>query len=194
MLAAALLAAACAGPTEHERVIALHAPPGPAQLLYAPVGTRIVMLNTVNGAPAEAQLTVERANGIFGAYVNGDGQPGAYLPGCWGCSGDMEIEAERYSALWPLEKGKSVQFLRVAPSGQVADVTIRVDGQAELETPLGTFDTVILDGRVEHVGGPRYSAQIRSWWAPGLGWVIRSTGGDSRGNTVESQIVDFSLE
>ena len=191
-LAFSVMVACAPGPTEHERVIALRAPAGPAQLLYAPVGTRIVMLNEINGSPTESTITVDRAEGIFGAFLDGNRRPGAYLPGCWGCSGDSEIEAERYARLWPLVPGNAVSFVRASPSGQVAEVSIRVAGRAKVETVLGAFDTYILDGRIEHVNGPRYSAQLRSWWAPGLGWVIKTTGGDSRGNTVESQIVDFS--
>ena len=193
LICAAALVTACSGRVEHERFVAFRAPEGPARLLYAPVGTRILLINAINGAPVETEVTVGRADGIFGTYRNGAAETGAYLPGCWGCTPGMQISPQAYGALWPLQPGKQVRFRRIDAGGQAAEVTISVTGTERLATPLGEFETYVLDGRIQHVGGAPYSAQMRSWWAPGLGWVIKTAGGDSRGNTFESQIADFTL-
>ena len=103
----------------------------------------------------------------------------------------MVIEEAKYAALWPLETGKEAAFLRTAPDGNKARVVIKVAGTQTIETPAGTFDTYLLDGRIEHLTGPRYSAQVRAWWAPGPGWVVRAEGGDSQGSTLSSQVVEI---
>jgi hypothetical protein len=105
----------------------------------------------------------------------------------------MRIDEARYAELWPLAPGKQVSFLRTAPDGQQARVLIRVAGRETVETPAGTFDAWLLDGRVENVTGPRHSAQVRAWWAPDPGWVVRAEGGDSLGNALSSQAVAIDL-
>jgi hypothetical protein len=105
----------------------------------------------------------------------------------------MQIEIDKYSQLWPLETGKNVAFLRTAPDGQKARVIIRVSGTQEIETAAGKFDTYILDGRIEHLTGPRYSAQVRAWWAQDPGWVVKAEGGDSQGSTLSSEVAKIDL-
>ena len=72
-------------------------------------------------------------------------------------------------------------------------VAAGVAGLETVETAAGAFEAYALDGRIEHVTGPRYSAQVRAWWAPGPGWVIKAEGGDSRGNTLSSQVAEIIL-
>jgi hypothetical protein len=184
-VALAALLAACGVPAL--------APDGPAParapLVYAPPGTHITLANSVNGRPSETRLIVAGASGPRGAYVAEDGRVGGVYPGCWDCGGAMRIEEEKYAGLWPLEPGRQVVFLRTAPDGQQARVLIRVAGRETVETPAGTFDAWLLDGRVENVTGPRHSAQVRAWWAPDPGWVVKAEGGDSLGNTLSSQAV-----
>ena len=167
--------------------------PGPAPLVYAPPGTRITLANTVNGRPGESRITVAGASGPRGSVVAEDGRVGHVYPGCWDCSDGMRIDEAEYAALWPLEVGKQVAFLRTAPDGSQARVLIRVAGRETVETPAGIFDAWLLDGRVENVTGPRYSAQVRAWWAPDPGWVVKAEGGDSLGNTLSSQAVAIDL-
>lgn len=166
---------------------------GPAQLVYAPVGTQITLLNASNGTASETQITAAAATGLRGAYTTTTGTSGGFYPGCWGCGGSMQIEENLYAALWPLETGKSVAFLRTAPDGQKARVIIRVSGTQTVETPAGSFDTYILDGRIEHLTGPRYSAQVRAWWAQDPGWVVKAEGGDSQGSTLSSEVAKIEL-
>ena len=163
------------------------AAPDVAPLVYAPPGTRITLANSVNGRPSETRITVAGATGPRAVYVAEDGRTGGVYPGCWDCGGAMRIEEDKYAALWPLEPGKQVVFLRTAPDGQQARVLVRVAGRETVETPAGAFDAWLLDGRVENVTGPRQSAQVRAWWAPDPGWVVKAEGGDSRGNTLSSQ-------
>ena len=162
-------------------------------LAYAAPGTRIFLQNDVNGQASTTQITAGQSTGARGAYVGADGRTGGFYPGCWGCGGEMMIDEAAYRALWPLEKGKRTVFLRTAPNGEKARIVITVAGSERLTTPAGTFDTFILDGRLETLDGARYSAQVRAWWAPGSGWVVRARGGDSRGNTLSSEVTKFVL-
>ena len=165
---------------------------GPVQLYYAPTGTQIKLLNASNGKTSESNITVAAPAGLRGAYSSASGGGGFY-PGCWGCGGSMQIEEAKYAALWPLETGKNVAFLRTSPDGQKARVIIRVAGTQKIETAAGKFDTYILDGRIEHLTGPRYSAQVRAWWAQDPGWVVKAEGGDSQGNTLSSEVAAVRL-
>jgi hypothetical protein len=164
----------------------------PASLTYAPSGTEIKLSNTANGTVSETSITAGLPAGARGTYTRANGQNGSFYPGCWGCGGTMQIEEDKYAALWPLETGKEVSFLRTAPDGQKARVVIKVAGVQTVETPAGTFETYMLDGRVEHLNGPRYSAQVRAWWAPNPGWVVKAEGGDSQGSNLSSQVVELS--
>ena len=163
----------------------------PARLTYAVPGTRVVLVNSTNGQTTQSNITAAQASGPRGAYTRDDGFQGSFYPGCWGCGTGMQIEEDKYLALWPLETGKAASFLRTAPDGNKARVVIRVAGIETIETPAGTFETYLLDGRVEHLTGPRYSAQVRAWWAPGPGWVVKAEGGDSQGSTLSSQVIEF---
>jgi hypothetical protein len=160
---------------------------------YAPPGTGITLANSVNGRPSETRITVAGASGPRGSFVAEDGHVGGVYPGCWDCGVPMRIDEAAYAALWPLAPGKQVAFLRTAADGSQARVLIRVAGRETVETPAGTFDAWLLDGRVENVTGPRHSAQVRAWWAPDPGWVVRAEGGDSLGNTLTSEAVAIDL-
>ncbi len=166
----------------------------PASLTYAPAGTAITLSNSANGKTSETRITAAQATGVRGAYRREDGQPGSFYPGCWGCGGNMQIEEAKYAALWPLETGKEVSFLRTAPDGQKARVVIRVAGIQTIDTPAGTFETYLLDGRVKHLNGPDYSANVRAWWAPQPGWVVKAEGGDSQGSNLSSQVTGFERQ
>lgn len=187
--AASLLAAACDRTTGIDRT----GRGGPAQLVYAPAGTELKLLNSSNGTPSETEIIVSSPSSLRGAYTTRAGKTGGFFPGCWGCGGDAQIEIEKYAALWPLETGKNVAFVRTTPDGVKARVVIRVSGTQKVETPAGSFDTYILDGRLEHITGPRYSAQVRAWWAQDPGWVIKAEGGDSQGSTLSSEVASVRL-
>lgn len=163
----------------------------PVQLAYAEPNTRITLANAANGTLSETTITVLPATGFRGAYAGSNGQIGSFYPGCWGCGSGMSIEEEKYANLWPLETGKQVVFLRTAADGQQARVQIRVAEFETVATRAGEFQAYALDGRIEHITGPRYSAQVRAWWAPGPGWVVKAEGGDSRGNTLSSQVSEL---
>lgn len=164
----------------------------PILLAYAPTGTEIVIENTINQTTERVRLTAGTHVGARGAFVGEDGTESTFYPACWGCGG-TRIDESAYRALWPLEKGKRASFTRTAANGDTARVEIVVAGEERLTTPAGTFDTWILEGRVEQISGPPYSAQVRAWWAPGPGWVIRARGGDSDGNAFSSEVIDFDF-
>jgi len=162
----------------------------PARLIYADPGTRITVANTVNGATRETTLTAIWSLGARGKYRDEDGREDSFLPGCWGCGDGTELDEDAYAALWPLEEGKAVRFLRTGRDGEVAEVEIRVAGRQSVTTAAGTYEAYLLDGRIENRTGPTYSAQVRAWWAPAPGWVIKAEGGDSRGNTLSSEVTE----
>ena len=190
-LAAPLIALAMAGCVEQSRGLDTSGRGDPARLTYAAPGTRIVLVNNANGQTNQTNITAGQALGARGAYTRDDGFQGSFYPGCWGCGSGMQIEEAKYAALWPLETGKTASFLRTAPDGNKARVVIRVAGTETIETPAGNFETYLLDGRIEHLTGPRYSAQVRAWWAPGPGWVVKAEGGDSQGSTLSSQVIEL---
>jgi hypothetical protein len=136
---------------------------------------------------------VAGASGPRGSFVAEDGHVGGVYPGCWDCGLPMQIDEAAYAALWPLAPGKQTAFIRTSPDGSRARVLIRVGGRESVETRAGVFDAWLLDGRVENVTGPRHSAQVRAWWAPDPGWVVKAEGGDSLGNTLTSEAVSVDL-
>ena len=164
----------------------------PAPLLYAPERTGVVLSNTVNDKVSESRITVGRATGPRGVFIRSDGTQGSFYPGCWNCGGAMQIEEAQYAALWPLETGKTVSFLRTAPDGAKARVVIRVAGRERVETKAGSFETFRLDGRLTSLTGPEFTAQVRAWWAPKPGWVVKAEGSDSQGARLASEVAAFS--
>ncbi|MFK7945225.1 MAG: hypothetical protein AB8B85_20245 [Paracoccaceae bacterium] len=163
----------------------------PAPLVYAPEGTLIRLSNTVNGQVSESRITAGRALGPQGALIRSNGTQGSFYPGCWDCGGGMQIEEALYTALWPLETGKIASFIRTAQDGNKARVVIRVAGREQVETPAGSFDTYLLEGRVQHLTGPQYEANVRAWWASDPGWVVKAQGSDSAGTSLASEVVEF---
>lgn len=165
----------------------------PARLVYAPPGTVITLLDTENGERYETQITVAPPAGFRGAYTTVNGDTGGFYPGCWACGGDNLIESDLYARLWPLETGKSAAFLRSSTNGLQARVLITVIGSETIETQAGVFDTYVLDGRVEHLSGPRYSAQLKAWWTRDPGWVVKAEGSDSDGFQISSEVTSIRL-
>jgi hypothetical protein len=165
------------------------APTSPASLTYAAPGTQFLLENIVDGARSEQAVTAGPATGLRGAYTNSSGQPGGFYPGCWGCGGTAQIEEDLYARLWPLETGKQVGFLRTSSDGNRARVIIRVAGTERLETPMGDIDTFKLEGRLQGLTGPEYTANVEAWWAPDPGWVIRAVGSDSQGRSLSSKVI-----
>lgn len=165
--------------------------PAPGYLIYAEPGTGLVLASTIDGTPRETRITAAAAAPPRGAFRREDGSIGGFYPGCWDCGGEMRIEEDRYAALWPLETGNEVAFLRVAPDGTRARILIRVGGTETIETQAGRFETYRLEGRAQHLAGPEYSAEVTAWWAPDPGWVVRAEGSDSRGRVLTSEVVEI---
>lgn len=165
----------------------------PAPLVYAPEGTQIRLSNTVDGQVSQNTITAGRALGARGALVRADGTQGAFYPGCWNCGDGMRIEEAQYAALWPLETGKIASFVRTSPGGEKARVVIRVAGRETVETAAGSFETYLLEGRVNHLTGAAYDAEVKAWWAPEPGWVVKAQGSDSKGRALASEVVSFTL-
>ncbi|MEM7506327.1 MAG: hypothetical protein AAF415_06245 [Pseudomonadota bacterium] len=161
----------------------------PAPLDYADPGTRITLANQVDGVASETEITAAPPLGLQGAFTRADGSTGSFYPGCWGCGAPNRIEEDLYAALWPLETGKQVTFLRTEGDGTQARVVIRVAGVERIETRAGRFDTYLLKGQISNITGARWSAQVDAWWAPEPGWVVKAEGSDSAGRSLLSEAV-----
>ncbi len=163
----------------------------PAPLVYAAAGTEIALQNVIDGQSSQSRITVVDTIGLRGAFTRTNGTPGGVYPGCWGCGGTMRIEEALYGALWPLETGKQVTFVRTAPDGTKARAVIRVAGSEVIKTPAGTFRTYRLDGQINSLTGPAYQASVQAWWASDPGWVVQATGSDSDGRRLSSKVVEI---
>ncbi|MEO1490603.1 MAG: hypothetical protein AAFV19_00435 [Pseudomonadota bacterium] len=163
----------------------------PAPLVYAAAGTEIALQNIVDGQTTQTRITVSKPAGLRGAFARPDGTVGAVYPGCWGCGGSVQIEEALYGALWPLETGKQVTFLRTALDGTKARAVIRVAGIETIRTEAGTYRTYRLDGQINALTGPAYQASVRAWWAPDPGWVVRAEGSDSSGRRLTSVVTEI---
>lgn len=159
---------------------------------WAPEGTRILLSNLVDGARSNTTITVGRAEGTRGSYSGPDGVAQSFYPGCWACGGSVTIERDKYDTLWPLIPGNSVTFLRTAADGTTAEVVITIVGTERITLPDGDgIEAVVLDTRVRSLTGAAWTAEMKSWWAPQLGWVIKARGESSLGTTLESVLVDW---
>ncbi|MEM9736196.1 MAG: hypothetical protein AAF908_06290 [Pseudomonadota bacterium] len=166
---------------------------GPPELVYAPAGTPIRLVNTVDGVESETRITASVARGLRGAFVRADGTVGSFYPGCWDCGAPAEIEEDLYAALWPLAPGKEVGFLRSAPDGTRARIVISVVGPETVETEAGRFETWRLAGRMTMLTGASLTAEVTAWWAPDPGWVVKAEGRDSAGKILASEVAAFGV-
>jgi hypothetical protein len=87
-------------------------------------------------------------------------------------------------ALWPLKVGNTVSFqvgdsntVQVSDRYFVRDLqeTFSVGRQERITVPAGTFDTFVIDWTEQETGPNPTVAQTTLWYAPGVGYVVKSS-------------------
>ncbi len=118
------------------------------------------------------------------------------VPFCFYCGGPREypIEMERYETLWPLEVGKSVTFRRRrARDGEIWIHTVEVTGTETVETEFGPVDAYVVRQEVRGTGDNRWHGTRTQWYAPQLGWNVRSEWSTSDGESGSWEIAAIAL-
>lgn len=153
-----------------------------ASLEYAPKGTTLLFRTNSNGNLLTQEIMVRSPDGVEGRFSRYGLHNRTYYPGCWGCGNDRSIEERKYAELWPLEVGKSVEFIRKRSDGSRSTVSIIVASRERISTMAGEFDTFVLEGTIENIDGTPWRASKTDWWSPEIGWVVKSDGTDSDGD------------
>ncbi len=148
---------------------------------------RMVFENLVSG---------ETKRGRFGATegmltrFNWDGQETASLtPFCADCALGLPSEGGPLAELFPLKVGHGIRFTR-RHRGKTWHDDILVTATERLTVPAGTFDTFIVRRRSELLEGDWWAEQ-RSWYAPALGWVVRTEGKASDGRVEAWRLLEW---
>lgn len=197
LLATLLLAAGCQASGE---------PPAPATAATATTGPAL--------APAEFRppqpgsiIVAQRADGTleksrvvaangFAVTLERDGEVLTRLPFCHAC-GDPRaypIERDRYAALWPLEVGKSVTFRRRESHGSGSWIhTVSVTRTERVAAEVGTFDAYVVEEQARGVAGDPWRATRTQWYAPELGWTVRSEWQVADGEPGSSELAAIAL-
>ena len=118
------------------------------------------------------------------------------LPFCYSCGHprDYTVEMERYEALWPLEVGKSVTFQRRrASDGAIWIHDVAVTGTETVETEFGPVDAYVVRQEVRGTGGNRWHGTRTQWYAPKLGWNVKSEWRSSDGESGSWKIGAIAL-
>lgn len=171
------------------------APMEPAPLAYAAPGTKISYsrkgVNRGNRSSVNRSIEILETETARGRYKRPDGSTGSIYPGCFACGGDRQIEEDKYAALWPLEVGKEVTFLRWRAAGSKSQITIIVSGTETVTTPAGTFDTYVLTGKIKNIEGNRWSASVTDWWAPSVGWIVKKQTKETDGDFSKLEVTEI---
>jgi uncharacterized protein DUF3108 len=126
------------------------------------------------------QLTFAEANGLRCDYTDETGQKReryALFADGYGPLARKEIDA-----LWPLKVGKTVSFqvretISVNYGGSAPDrqEDFVVNRQERVTVPAGTFDTFVIDWTEQETGPNPTGALVTLWYAPGVGYVVKSS-------------------
>lgn len=179
LLAVLLLAAGCqtASVSSGASPSAADAGTGPALApaeFQPPSRDTIVVGQREDGSIQKSRVV--GADGFAVTFRRG-GERMTRLPFCFHCGHprDYTIEMERYEALWPLEVGKSVTFQRRrASDGAVWIHDVAVTGTETVETEFGPVDAYVVRQEVRGTGGNRWRGTRTQWYAPKLGWNVKS--------------------
>lgn len=159
-----------------------------------PIGTKLGFSQVKNGGVSRRYYTVQSPAGIKGSYLDIGTQKTEYLvPGCWGCGGNAKFDEAKYSNIWPLKVGNKTQFTITRPNGAQAKHSIEVVSVEDVAVQDSTYRTFVLKGKLTALGSDTFRAERADWWSPELGWVVKSTGRDSRGNRFSLVIVDVEI-
>ncbi|SMF64599.1 hypothetical protein SAMN06265365_12341 [Tistlia consotensis] len=155
---------------------------------YAPPGTTMTWIATTNGTTRTVKTEVLAPKGSEARFRRGtDGPARGWYPSCWSCVG-QDFDHAKYGALWPLEAGKSVDFLqRAGKDGPVWRHHLEVTGKRGVTTPAGRFETYVIRQSVTSDKGG-WKGRSTTWWAPSLGWAVKYRSSDNEGHHWSEQL------
>jgi hypothetical protein len=129
-----------------------------------------------------ARLTFTEANGFRCSYTDEAGQKHERYAVF--ADGYGKLARKEMDALWPLKVGITVSFqigdsntVQVSDRYFVRDIqeTFSVGRQERITVPAGTFDTFVIDWTEQETGPNPTVAQTTLWYAPGVGYVVKSS-------------------
>lgn len=110
-----------------------------------------------------------------------------WVPFCWGCASN-KFEEDKYNGLWPLAIGKTVSFARTRErDGNKWLHTISVVKIEKVSTPAGNFEAYVVEEQARSTSG-NWSATSRHWWAPAIGYIVRSEEAENDGKWSKSSL------
>ncbi len=94
-----------------------------------------------------------------------------------------------YTAIFPLEVGKAVEFPRRIDRSHWTNCITVVDTET-LRLPLDTVDAYVIQSETRGLDNP-FHARNRIWFAPDIGWNVRFQYQDSRDVSYSWQAIEF---
>jgi hypothetical protein len=137
----------------------------------------IVIQNSTGG-----RLTFTEANGFRCSYTDETGQKRERYAVF--ADGYSRLARKEIEGLWPLKVGNIVTFhVNDSSSVQVSDryfvrdldETFTVGRQERITVPAGTFDTFVVDWTEQETGPNPTGAATNMWYAPSVGYVVKSS-------------------
>jgi hypothetical protein len=157
----------------------LRATSPPEGALAATAEFRCPAAGTVIKNSTGGQLTFTEANGFRCAYTDETGQKHERY--ALFADGYGPLARKELDALWPLKVGNTASFRvretissygSAAPDRQEDFV---VNRQERVTVPAGTFDTFVVEWTEQETGANPTGALITQWYAPGVGYVVKSS-------------------
>lgn len=149
----------------------------PALFDPAPAGTEQSWRNIDSGETGNSVIGSPNGYRIHWEW-EGDERTGMFF--CFHCTGRAPAPEDEYAELWPLEVGKSVSFYR-RRADRSWKTTITVTGTETVEVEnIGPVDVYVVEYKSSAVGRS-WKGEAVSYYAPSLGWNVRSHLTDTEG-------------
>lgn len=156
----------------------------------APAGTVMVWKIIQPGSVEQRENVMKPTYGYRMAFKRRGEEDATWVPFCYGCA-NHPFEEEKYSKLWPLEVGKSVTLTRTRRDNKRQwEHTIEVVGTEQVTVGAGSFDTFHIVERAHSVGRS-WKAENHYWWAPSVGYMVKSKRQDNEGESSENELSEL---
>ena len=160
----------------------------PAPFKALPEGTTMVWENMDSGK--KVQGVVGRTHGLIVSWIWEGRSFSSFAHICMDCvAAGVPPDGGVLGQLFPLQVGKAVSFTRRWAGAAWRD-RIEVLSREQVTVPAGTFDAFVLL-RVSEQADSDWRAEQRTWYAPGLGWVVKFEGYNNKGDGERWQAVSF---
>lgn len=159
----------------------------PAPFQAPPEGARMVFENLVSGKVERGRFGT--TEGMLTRFTWSGREAVSLTPFCADCALGLPSDGGPLAELFPLEVGRGIRFTRRHRGKSWRDDML-VTATERLTTPAGTFDTFIVRRRSELLEGDWWAEQ-RSWYAPALGWVVRTEGKTSDGRVEAWRLIEW---